>query len=105
MPSSIIADSQSAGRGQHARAWQSPVGGLYLSAIVEQVPQSARDKLALLAGVSVANALANLAPVQLRWPNDIMLQNKKLGGILCESLAQGANWASIIGIGLNINIP
>ena len=103
----FTADTQSAGRGQHGRSFQSPLGGLYLSAIVETLPPNLRDKLALLAGVAAAEALRRFTTLRigLRWPNDLMLQDKKLGGILCESVVMGEKWAGIIGIGLNINTP
>ncbi len=103
----ITADTQSAGRGQHGRSWMSPPGGLYLSAIIERLPQNLRDKLALLAGVAAAEGMRRFTdiPIGLRWPNDLMLKDKKLGGILCESVVMGDRWAGIIGIGLNINTP
>ena len=101
----ITAETQSAGRGQHGRSFQSPIGGLYLSAIVETLPPNLRDKLALLAGVAAAEGIRRFTsiPIGLRWPNDLMLKDKKLGGILCESVVMGDRWAGIIGIGLNIN--
>jgi len=101
----ITADSQSAGRGQHGRAWISPPGGLYLSAIVERLAAEFRDKLALIAGVATAKALRNTTQqsISLRWPNDLILDGKKIGGILCEAAASGDRWAGVIGIGLNIN--
>ncbi len=103
----ITAHRQTAGRGQHGRPWISPPGGLYLSAIVDQIPPDARDKLALLAGVTIAETLRKIATadIRLRWPNDLILHNKKLGGILCEALASGDLYAAIIGLGLNINTP
>jgi BirA family biotin operon repressor/biotin-[acetyl-CoA-carboxylase] ligase len=97
----ILADRQTRGRGQHDRPWVSPPGGLYCSAVVEQVPAQYRHLLALIAGVAIADLLEQ-ANVKLRWPNDLMLQGKKLGGVLCESVAMGTRWAGIIGIGLNI---
>jgi BirA family biotin operon repressor/biotin-[acetyl-CoA-carboxylase] ligase len=101
----IVAEKQTAGRGQHGRTWESPPGGLYLSVIVEHLLPDRRDKLALIAGVAVATALrkATQIKVSLRWPNDIILAGKKLGGILCEAAAEGDRWAGVIGIGLNIN--
>ncbi|MGN6366987.1 MAG: biotin--[acetyl-CoA-carboxylase] ligase [Phycisphaerae bacterium] len=101
----ITADTQSAGRGQHGRAFISPPGGLYLSAIIETLAPTLRDKLALLAGVATAEALHRLTNLRigLRWPNDLLLNDKKLGGILCESVTMGNKWAGILGIGLNIN--
>jgi BirA family biotin operon repressor/biotin-[acetyl-CoA-carboxylase] ligase len=88
-----------------------------MSAVVEEVPVDVRGRLALLAGVAVAEALsepctffseddATGAPasrdIRLRWPNDLMLGDKKVGGVLCESMAQGSRFAAIIGVGLNV---
>jgi BirA family biotin operon repressor/biotin-[acetyl-CoA-carboxylase] ligase len=101
----ITATRQSAGKGQHGRSFESPVGGLYLSAIIEELSACLRDKLALLAGVAACEAMRRFTSLRigLRWPNDIMLADKKLGGILCESVVMGERWAGVIGIGLNIN--
>lgn len=93
---------QSAGRGQHGRTWESPPGGLYLSAVLEDVPDHLRPHMALLAGAAIIRALENVPDLGWRWPNDIMLQRRKLGGVLCESLAEGRRWATIVGIGLNV---
>ena len=95
----IVAERQSAGRGQHGRRWESPAGGMYLSAVVELIPAEARAVLALVVGVAVAEAIN----ARIRWPNDLVIGDKKVGGILCESLAQGARWTAVIGIGINVN--
>jgi BirA family biotin operon repressor/biotin-[acetyl-CoA-carboxylase] ligase len=102
----IVAERQTGGRGQHGRAWESPAGGLYMSALVEQVQAEQRGVLALIAGVAVARALQEQGhAVKLQWPNDIVLASggRKLGGILCEAMASGTRWAGIVGIGLNVN--
>ncbi len=113
----ITAARQTAGRGQHGRRWESPAGGLYFSAVAEDIPSEFRDKLALVAGVAAAEALdspitffpdgdGEYSPgpsgIQLRWPNDLVLGDKKVGGILCESVAMGERFAAIIGIGINV---
>jgi BirA family biotin operon repressor/biotin-[acetyl-CoA-carboxylase] ligase len=102
----VVADRQLHGRGQHGRAWESPAGGLYFSAVVEDgaVRPEHRSKLALIAGVAAADALETAA-LRLRWPNDLMLNGKKVGGILCESLAMAERWAGIIGVGINVTTP
>jgi BirA family transcriptional regulator, biotin operon repressor / biotin---[acetyl-CoA-carboxylase] ligase len=105
----ILADRQTAGRAQHGRTWESPPGGVYMSIILEDLPLILRDKLALFAGVAVARSfvLNNIPHVGLRWPNDITLggggADKKVAGILCESLALGPRYAAILGIGINVN--
>ncbi len=100
-----IAHQQTHGRGQHGRAWSSPKGGLYLSAVAENIPPLHRHRLPLVVGVALAQALesSNLPQLQIRWPNDLVFQQKKIAGILCESVARGDNFATIIGIGLNLN--
>lgn len=99
----ITAARQTAGRGQHGRRWESPAGGLYFSAVVENIPPEFRDRLALVAGLAVANNLRDRGvPAMIRWPNDVLIADKKLAGILCEALARGQNWAAIIGIGVNL---
>jgi BirA family biotin operon repressor/biotin-[acetyl-CoA-carboxylase] ligase len=107
----IVAERQTAGRGQHGRTWESPPGGLYLSMVVQDVLPEMRERLALLAGAAAAAALERIgAPaVQLWWPNDIMLARgedvrdiRKVGGVLCEAVAMGNGWAGVIGIGINI---
>jgi BirA family biotin operon repressor/biotin-[acetyl-CoA-carboxylase] ligase len=102
----IVAERQTGGRGQHGRTWESPAGGLYMSAVIEQVAPERRNLLALIAGVAVARTLQELGhAVKLQWPNDIVTSSggKKLGGILCEAAANGTRWAGIVGIGLNVN--
>jgi BirA family biotin operon repressor/biotin-[acetyl-CoA-carboxylase] ligase len=103
----FVAERQSAGRGQHGRVWESPPGGLYLSAMVTDVEVAYRDRLALLAGAAALAALhgAGARMAAIWWPNDLMLGDRKVGGILCESAALGSAWAGVIGIGINITTP
>ena len=104
----VIADTQTSGRGRHDREWHSPSGGLYLSIVlrprlsVEETPL-----MGLLAGVAVASAIEQISPleVKLKWPNDIMIKEKKLGGILSELMTVGSDVLGvIIGIGVNQNV-
>ncbi|MDC0663253.1 biotin--[acetyl-CoA-carboxylase] ligase [Marinobacter sp. SS21] len=105
-----IADSQSAGRGRRGRAWQSPAGqNLYLSLGLEFGGGfSALDGLSLVFGVALAEALEHLglADVQLKWPNDVFLDGRKLAGILVElqgELEEGRIQV-VAGIGLNVHM-
>ncbi len=101
----ILALRQSAGRGSRGRSWQSPPGNLALSVLVRPGWQMAQAGfLSLLAGVAVAEALGGLgvAP-QLKWPNDVLVHNEKLGGILINAVPDGGQLAwAVIGIGLNL---
>jgi len=103
----VVAETQSGGRGRVGRQWSSPQGGVYFSMILRpDMKPSEALRLPLVAGVAVAQAIkrnTKLAP-KLKWPNDIMLQDRKVGGILTEMSAEidRLDWV-IIGIGLNVN--
>lgn len=105
-----VAESQSAGRGRRGRQWVSPMGAnLYLSVsrILDGAPGSVQG-MSLAIGVAVAKALESLdvTGVTLKWPNDILLDGDKLGGILLEIAAGGAGpRRAVAGIGINVHMP
>ena len=105
-----VAEAQTAGRGRHGRPWISPYGAsLYLS-LYWSFPGGYQSVsgLSLAVGVAVAQALQDIdvEGVQLKWPNDIYLDDKKLAGVLIEVEGQmGASCDCVIGIGLNIDMP
>ena len=104
----VGADHQTAGRGRRGRVWESPPGaGLYFS-FVARPPLHANASLPLLtlaAGVAVRDgiqAALGVAP-QLKWPNDVLIDRRKLAGVLAEGLAIGTvSQAVVIGVGLNL---
>jgi BirA family biotin operon repressor/biotin-[acetyl-CoA-carboxylase] ligase len=104
----VISDEQTAGRGRLKRVWQSPPGcNLYTSVILRPtVALSEISQITLLAGVAVAETLASICPegVTIKWPNDIMIRDRKVCGILTESVEAGGSLAVIVGIGGNVNI-
>jgi BirA family biotin operon repressor/biotin-[acetyl-CoA-carboxylase] ligase len=103
----VGADHQTAGRGRLGRAWWSAPGGLYLSWIARpRFHQSLGAALPLLAAVAVADALRvrGLEP-QLKWPNDVRLQGRKLAGVLCEARGTPTRWCAVVGLGLNLRRP
>jgi BirA family transcriptional regulator, biotin operon repressor / biotin---[acetyl-CoA-carboxylase] ligase len=104
----VVAEVQEAGRGSRGRSWSSPRGGLWLS-VLARPRAAALEVLSLRAGLAVAELLETLGAsgrIALKWPNDIMLDDKKFGGILCEARWQGATpaWV-VIGLGLNVTNP
>lgn len=106
----VQADQQSSGRGRGSRQFCSPPGGLYFSVILRPELEAADwPLLTLAAGVSLAAALRQAAGVQpqLKWPNDLYLADRKLGGILTESgpLRAGLPEFVVIGVGINIAAP
>jgi BirA family biotin operon repressor/biotin-[acetyl-CoA-carboxylase] ligase len=110
----VVAESQSAGRGRHTRTWFSPPGlNLYCSIIVRGLGRglSLADWFSwvpLTTALAVAEAVQTVAATSLalKWPNDLLLDERKVGGILCESsLTVPDNPIVVIGIGLNVNVP
>lgn len=104
----VIAEMQTAGRGRLQRRWFSPRGGLYFS-IVLRPGIKARDaaKLAFVASLAVAEVLKERygLPVEVKWPNDVLVNAKKICGVLVETEARGEEIGyAIIGIGVNVNI-
>ena len=104
----LIAESQTAGRGRNGRVWKSPRGtALTLSAILPP-PRNPRHLswMTLAAAVATADAIENLSDVRCRfkWPNDVLIDGKKVAGILTETRGGVSHPASIvIGIGVNVN--
>jgi BirA family biotin operon repressor/biotin-[acetyl-CoA-carboxylase] ligase len=96
----VLADEQTAGRGRHRRTWRSPPGaGLYMS-VVLRPPEPVSPVLTLCAGVAVAEgiAVATGLQVELKWPNDLHVSGRKLGGILAE----GTTGFVVLGVGINV---
>ncbi|HEV2500525.1 MAG TPA: biotin--[acetyl-CoA-carboxylase] ligase [Terriglobia bacterium] len=104
----VVAEEQSAGRGRFGRTWHSEKSaGIYASIILRPpLAPSAAPILTLMAGLAVHRATADitgLAP-DIRWPNDLLLSGKKIGGILTEMNAElDRVHAIVVGIGLNVN--
>ncbi len=104
-----VADAQSSGRGRQQRAWVAPPGSSLLASI------SVRVRHPRLGGVSIAAGLALREAVEatsgcagrLKWPNDLMVQGRKLAGILSEvePAAPGEGTAVVIGMGVNLRVP
>ena len=106
----LLAERQTGGRGRRGRVWTSPLAAhLYLSVARQYSGGLARlGGLSLVAGVAVAQALhqAGHAQVQLKWPNDLVVGDRKLGGLLVEGSGEHAGPVrAVIGLGLNVRMP
>jgi BirA family transcriptional regulator, biotin operon repressor / biotin---[acetyl-CoA-carboxylase] ligase len=104
----VVADVQESGRGSRGRSWTSPRGGLWLTVLARPV-EATLGLLSLRVGLAVAGVVRPLVggdALRLKWPNDLMLGDRKTGGILCEARWHGASpaWAAI-GVGLNVANP
>lgn len=105
-----LAECQTAGRGRRGRQWYSPVSeNLYFS-MLWQYERSALPhlcSLSLAVAIIIAETFEYLRvpQIQIKWPNDIYYQGKKMGGILIENRTEGENLYLVIGIGLNLAMP
>jgi len=103
-PVVFVAERQTHGRGRRGRSWESPPGGLYMTAVLR--PADPIGLMPLLAGVAVAETIRERlgAEVALKWPNDVLVGERKAGGVLLE-----AGWSDdeltyfLLGIGINLN--
>ncbi len=101
----VIAEQQTAGRGRDGRTWHSPAGGAWLGVLLR--PERAElSAMAVRVGLAVADAVDALlgrAETRLKWPNDVLLGDRKLAGILCEGRWHGAalHWLAV-GVGVNV---
>ena len=106
----VVADEQTQGRGRRGRSWQSPRGtNISMTLILRPDLEPARaSMLTIVMGLSVAQGLKELLklPVQIKWPNDAVLNGHKLCGILTEMSAQidYINYV-VVGTGINVNLP
>jgi len=104
-PVLLAADEQTAGRGRRGRRWHSPrgYGALFSLGLALERPVRELGGLSIVAGVAAVRALRALGAQQvaLKWPNDLMLGEAKLGGILAQTRARGHGSAAVIGIGIN----
>ncbi len=106
----VVAETQTSGRGRMGRKWFSPPrSGIYFSLILRpRIIPSDAIKIPLVTSVAVASAIreSTSLDVRIKWPNDIMVNNRKTGGILVESASELdlINYM-IVGVGLNVNTP
>lgn len=105
----FVADEQIAGRGRRGRSWTAPVGTSLLVSVLLQptwLPANDAFLITMLAAVAAAEAIESVAglAVDLKWPNDLQVKGRKLGGILVETEMSDAqvNWV-VIGCGINVN--
>jgi len=103
----VIAESQIKGRGRKKRFWYSPVGGLWFSIILyPNIPPQKGMLLTMISSISVAEAIKEYLKINtnIKWPNDLVIENKKFCGILTEidGDIDRINY-SIIGVGINVN--
>ena len=102
----LLADEQTLGRGQHGRSWfASPKSGVLLSLLMMPPPSIARPViLTALASVAVCQLVRERTgkTPRIKWPNDVLVEGRKICGILIEQARQGTHAAVVLGMGLNV---
>ena len=103
----VISEKQTKGRGRSGKKWESPLGGVWLSLIIRpQIDQTKASLITLATGVAVANTIRSfdIDNVEIKWPNDILIDGKKVSGILTEAIAKlnSINYI-VIGVGIDVN--
>jgi BirA family biotin operon repressor/biotin-[acetyl-CoA-carboxylase] ligase len=104
----LVADHQTAGRGRLDRTWVSPPGAALTFSVLlapDRVPVARWPWLPLLAGIAVAEGVRRVAEVDctLKWPNDVLVGDRKLAGILVERVERPAGAVAVVGVGLNVS--
>ncbi|MBP6445055.1 MAG: biotin--[acetyl-CoA-carboxylase] ligase [Gemmatimonadales bacterium] len=108
--SAFVAERQHVGRGSRGRPWESQRGGLWLSVIARPARADAFAALSLRVGLAIAEAIEATWPamptLQVKWPNDLQAEGRKVAGVLCEASWSGAEcrWV-VVGVGVNVCNP
>lgn len=100
----VVALSQTAGRGRLGRRWESPAGAGVYASLLRPMRLADLGVVPLLLATTVARALAPFAPdpVGIKWPNDVLLNGRKVAGVLIETTSRGAGVQAVAGIGVNL---
>ena len=104
----LTANIQTAGRGRYSRKWHSAEGGLYMSILLKDIDiANTFLPFCLLSGLAVARTLEDILPLPLyiKWPNDVYAGERKICGILPESVSRDPHTLCVTGIGINVNNP
>jgi BirA family transcriptional regulator, biotin operon repressor / biotin---[acetyl-CoA-carboxylase] ligase len=106
----VVAESQESGRGRRGRSWHSPPGGNIHLSVGWKLPASADSiaQLPLAVAVCIARAIqqAGITTAGIKWPNDVLVDKKKLAGILLEARHGGRGGViAVIGVGINVRMP
>jgi BirA family biotin operon repressor/biotin-[acetyl-CoA-carboxylase] ligase len=102
----VVADAQSAGRGRHGRNWASPSGaGLYVSTVLRPA-EHVLPLLTIAAGVGVAEGIQAVTGLvaDLKWPNDVFINGRKVAGVLAEATSSATGTRVVLGVGINASV-
>lgn len=103
----VTADMQTGGRGQYGRKWISPKGDNLYASFCFYIDEKQQDPLSLthVLALSIASVLDEMGiEAQIKWPNDLLARDKKMAGILCETMHLEGEFGVVIGVGINVNM-
>ncbi|HWQ21102.1 MAG TPA: biotin--[acetyl-CoA-carboxylase] ligase [Clostridia bacterium] len=105
LPFAVVAETQSRGRGRRGKNWDSPRGGLWLTLALAVPSAGAVHQSAIVAAHAVATVVLTATGLHtlVKWPNDLLVERRKVCGILAETLVQTDTTLLMVGIGLNVN--
>lgn len=105
LPFAVWAETQSRGRGRRGKDWDSPQGGLWMTLALAVSSAEAVRQSAIVAAHAVAGVVLTETGVRtlVKWPNDLLVERRKVCGILAETLVQGGSTILLVGIGVNVN--
>ena len=102
----VVAETQTAGRGRQGRNWVSQPGNLLVSVLFRPTLEALRF-ISIIGGVAAARAVRKVTGLepQIKWPNDLLIQGRKVAGILAESAIAGDTvWYAVLGVGMNVSL-
>ncbi len=103
----VMSQVQTGGKGRGQRTWHSPVGGVYFSVLLSPKDPKRATDLAILAGLAITQTVKEILPKQfditVKWPNDCLVDFKKVAGVLCENLSDETRNLCVVGAGINVN--
>ncbi|MGH9135518.1 MAG: biotin--[acetyl-CoA-carboxylase] ligase, partial [Acidimicrobiales bacterium] len=98
----LVADHQTAGRGRMGRTWEAPPGSSLLVSVLLRPPVEVADLVTMVAGLAMADAVG--PEVRLKWPNDLVIDDRKLAGLLAEADWSGGGQSPAVVVGIGVNV-
>ncbi|AEB94385.1 MULTISPECIES: biotin--[acetyl-CoA-carboxylase] ligase [Metallosphaera] len=100
----VVAEEQTRARGRYRRAWYSPKGGLWVTYVIKDFNVEEIALTTLRVALAIRSVLSKYVNSTIRWPNDVVVNGKKISGVLVESSVQGSSSVGFIGFGINSNV-
>jgi len=100
----VVAEEQTKARGRFGRAWYSPKGGLWVTYVMKDFEAERVPDLTLANALAIRKALERYVNAKIRWPNDVVVDDKKIAGVLVEAIARGDKATAFVGFGVDTNV-